>query len=311
MRRITLLSLLLLVGCDADDDGLSNAQEKELGTDPRNADTDGDGLNDKEELELGTDPLLSDTDGDGLADGAEIAANADPFNPDTEGDGLTDGEEAALGTDPAAVDSDMDGYTDAEEVSVGTDPLDPESAIYTGGWPYSANKDALGEPSWIGGIDVGEQFPRLQAYDQHGDLFDLYDMAGHGRYVVVELCGSWNGWCHEVSRWLGGASSSFDSVPEYADIPGLLQKGEVYWVTVLDAGDLQEEAATAEDQAAWFAQHPVDGIPVLLDEEWQVREYIAPTQWPAMVLLDDQMTVVAYEQPYTAVWDALLGVAGE
>ena len=36
---------------DSDDDGLTDAQEAELGTDPEGADTDGDGLDDGEEKE--------------------------------------------------------------------------------------------------------------------------------------------------------------------------------------------------------------------------------------------------------------------
>ena len=49
-------------GCDSDEDGLTNAEEKELGTDPKNADSDGDGLNDGDEKGFGTDPLKADSD---------------------------------------------------------------------------------------------------------------------------------------------------------------------------------------------------------------------------------------------------------
>jgi hypothetical protein len=44
-------------------------------------DDDDDGLNDAEEASLGTDPLLADTDGDGFGDGAEVAAGTDPLDP--------------------------------------------------------------------------------------------------------------------------------------------------------------------------------------------------------------------------------------
>lgn len=43
---------------DSDNDGLTNRQEYELGTDPGNADTDGDGIADGTELTLGYDPLV-------------------------------------------------------------------------------------------------------------------------------------------------------------------------------------------------------------------------------------------------------------
>ncbi len=42
---------------DIDGDGLTNAEEESLGTDPRNRDTDGDGWWDKAEIEAGTNPL--------------------------------------------------------------------------------------------------------------------------------------------------------------------------------------------------------------------------------------------------------------
>ena len=77
---------------DIDGDGLSNAQEAVLGTDPRNPDTDGDGLTDGQEVNVyNTDPLKADTDGDGLTDGQEITVYmTNPLKADTDGDGLTD-----------------------------------------------------------------------------------------------------------------------------------------------------------------------------------------------------------------------------
>lgn len=69
---------------DSDSDGLTNAQEIELGTDPRNDDTDNDGLSDYDEINIyGTDPLVPDTDGDGLKDGDEPYIGLDPTNLET------------------------------------------------------------------------------------------------------------------------------------------------------------------------------------------------------------------------------------
>jgi thiol-disulfide isomerase/thioredoxin len=75
MRYLALSLALTLAACgggDRDGDGLTNAEEAELGTDPGVADSDGDGLSDYGELGLGTDPTVGDTDGDGISDGEEF-----------------------------------------------------------------------------------------------------------------------------------------------------------------------------------------------------------------------------------------------
>lgn len=68
-----------VVEFDMDGDSLSDARERELGTDPAKADTDGDTLNDGAEVTTyGTNPLDVDTDKDGFPDGVEIGNG---FNP--------------------------------------------------------------------------------------------------------------------------------------------------------------------------------------------------------------------------------------
>ncbi len=56
---------------DPDDDGLSNAEEAKIGTDPNNADTDGDGI--KDGVEIGDDLMQPmDTDNNGIIDALEV-----------------------------------------------------------------------------------------------------------------------------------------------------------------------------------------------------------------------------------------------
>jgi len=102
---------------DSDGDGLNDAVEAVLGTDPNAADSDNDGLQDGAELTAGTDPKDPDTDDDGLTDGAETTATppTDPVKADTDNDRLNDGAERAAGTDPTKPDTDADGLYDGAE----------------------------------------------------------------------------------------------------------------------------------------------------------------------------------------------------
>jgi len=104
--------------CDPDDDndGLDDAFEAGIGTDPFSPDSDGDGLDDG--FEVGYDgnagvytpgadlnPLSQDTDGDGFGDFVEVGYNSDPLD--------------ALQT-PATGDLDEDGDVDAADVVIAT-----------------------------------------------------------------------------------------------------------------------------------------------------------------------------------------------
>lgn len=74
---------------DADQDGLTDAVELLLGTDPDNPDTDGDGIRDGDELAF-----------DGTPGSYQPGQDLDPLNPDSDGDGYRDGTELALGSNP-------------------------------------------------------------------------------------------------------------------------------------------------------------------------------------------------------------------
>jgi len=126
---------------DTDGDGLSDVEETtgsendDYGNEPTNptdADSDDDGLSDGEEIDLGTDPNNPDTDGDGLLDGEEVDGTensfpspaTDPLDPDSDNDRLTDGQETSgalnafpgAATNPNDDDTDDDGLFDGQEV---------------------------------------------------------------------------------------------------------------------------------------------------------------------------------------------------
>ncbi|MBA2665269.1 MAG: VWA domain-containing protein [Bradymonadaceae bacterium] len=133
---------------DSDGDGLADALEHELGTDPYNRDTDGDGYSDFFEHHFrreGFDPKRSsapaiscsdrrDRDGDGLAECEEAYLGTSPTNPDTDGDGVPDGLEFVLGTNPLLADGfmdpDFDGVINIDEIRAGTNPLHADEDVY-------------------------------------------------------------------------------------------------------------------------------------------------------------------------------------
>jgi len=69
-------------------------------SDPSRVDSDFDGLTDAEERDLGLPPLRFDKDGDGLGDGAEYDLGYDPGNANPDGDRFDDSDEFYGDTDP-------------------------------------------------------------------------------------------------------------------------------------------------------------------------------------------------------------------
>ncbi|MCK5561270.1 MAG: hypothetical protein KAJ51_11770, partial [Thermoplasmata archaeon] len=133
---------------DSDDDGLSDAREKEIGTDPFDEDTDDGGATDgvEDASGLGLDPVdnpeddlkAMDSDYDGLMDAKEIELGSDRFNPDTDYGGIRDGLEYYFqdlylvdllngSDDYKLMDDDGDGLYNIVEEMLGTDPDDSDS----------------------------------------------------------------------------------------------------------------------------------------------------------------------------------------
>ncbi len=78
---------------DFDNDGLTNFEEYQYGTEPYHQDSDHDLLSDYDELFVyATNPLIYDSDDDGLSDGLELTYGMNPLNPDTLNDGIFDGD---------------------------------------------------------------------------------------------------------------------------------------------------------------------------------------------------------------------------
>jgi hypothetical protein len=154
-------------------------------------DTDGDGLEDAKEVDLGTDPNNPDTDGDGLGDGKELEHNTDPNNPDTDGDGLEDGKEVDLGTDPNNPDTDGDGIGDGQEVTDGTDPLDPNDPNPGAGNTPTAVQVMAGSVPLDGAPTVGSTLSALVTCSGDGTCpvlkyqWEIETAPGSGTYEPI------------------------------------------------------------------------------------------------------------------------------
>ena len=171
---------------DADNDGLTDDQEAELGTNPNAPDSDGDGLNDGQEVEVGTDPLDADSDDDGLTDGEEVnITETDPndlaspgLDADSDGDGLTNGEEIELGTALLSTDTDADGLDDYAEVTThSTDPVDADSdtdgltdGVEVNTYGFDPNDD--GDPGLADDRDADGLTNYDEYYTYHSDPLD-------------------------------------------------------------------------------------------------------------------------------------------
>jgi hypothetical protein len=104
---------------DSDRDGLPDALEAILGTNPNNRDSDGDGVEDGVEVAIGSNPLSGadpvstvDSDRDLIPDAYEIANGFTVGSADEDGDGVLDGYEFAINQAPTLTGTPLIGEAD-------------------------------------------------------------------------------------------------------------------------------------------------------------------------------------------------------
>ena len=262
---------------------------------------------DKSGSEGSTDGDDGNDDGDGDTDNDE-EDNTDDL--DDDGDGLTNGEEADLGTDKDNVDSDGDTYSDYDEVQTGHDPTDADDAIYEGGWPYNPNKDDLEDPGWDSKDKVGNMVPRFVSYDYNEDDFELYDFAGHGKPVIIDISAEWCSYCQELAKFMGGQNSYFDdyeaSYPELGAVRDGIANGDLYWIEIID----QNESGTtvdAKDLQQWEKKYGIPGAPVVADEDQLWLNWTDLVGYPTLLVVDENMEIISYSK--RDYFEALAGAA--
>jgi uncharacterized repeat protein (TIGR01451 family) len=133
------------------------------GGDDLTGDSDGDGLSDAEEGAIGTDPNDADSDDDGALDGAEPSPGIDSdgdglinaLDPDSDNDGLPDGTELGLDCSNPATDKSKNHCTpDSDQGGTTTNPLDKDT-------DDGGVSDGSEDSNHNGAIDAGETDPTL------------------------------------------------------------------------------------------------------------------------------------------------------
>jgi uncharacterized repeat protein (TIGR01451 family)/uncharacterized protein (TIGR03382 family) len=202
--------------CDADNDGLTDAEEKTLGTDPNKADSDGDGIDDKTETTPigGGTPTKVDTDGDGKIDALDT---------DSDGDGLLDKDEAPGGK---PVDSDGDGKPDYRDTDDDNDGiLTKDEVSDTNNSKLSDDVDGDGKKNWLDSDANanGKSDSTDGRADDDGDGIPNYlDMTDNRQPGSKDTDG--DGLTDAQEKTLGtdpnNADSDGDGIPDGVEAPG-------------------------------------------------------------------------------------------
>ncbi|HIA03060.1 MAG TPA: hypothetical protein EYN66_14335 [Myxococcales bacterium] len=161
---------------------------------------------------------------------------------------------------------------------------------YKGGWPENPKKDTIPDPGWADEVGVGKTLPHYIAMDQHGDMVDLYDFAGTGKLIVLDV-GTW--YCKPckgmASYFSTGDPSSMDDYPwwneSYEIVKTLVDNGDIHWITVL----YSLGTPVYDDVLKWEEAFPSKDIPVLADSDLQLKEYLQVKAMPHIAILDSDM----------------------
>lgn len=238
--------------------------------------------------------LACDADKDGISNSVEEDIGTNPDSPDTDGDGLTDLEEyETYLTNPNALDTDEDGYSDPDEIAEGSDPISAESRIYSGGWPYNADKDGLNGPA-LGdsGLQVGDKFPRFTLSDQFGETVDIYDFFGQGRPAIVDISAMWCGPCNALADMVAEGEDEYGMSDEWSHIHPAIETQDLTWITILGENRMSNAMALSNAEA-WDDTHHHPLVPILWENSKDTALALLADAWPTVYFVDADGTILA------------------
>ncbi len=176
---------------------------------------------------------------------------------------------------------------------------------YVGGWPFNPQKDALSDPGWGTMASQGATVPRFMGVDQYGDEVDLYDFAGHGVPIVIDIGTIYCEPCKAIAAYLstgdmehlvwnppeGGQPGYYPWWSEdYAALPDMIANGELYWITVL-FNESNDGPSDQDECAMWHEAYPNPHIPVLADANLEMKSWLDIQSYPTLNLIDEDMVL--------------------
>ena len=223
------------------------------------------------------------------------------------------------------LDTDADGYPDALEIKIGTDPNDFNNRYYWGGWSVNLEKDE------IKGSDLpfscpnntgcecksdddcvnsncrrmprgkyclpkaGDIFPHFYGFDQYGEDVDIYDFANQGKIIALEFGTAWCSPCNELASFLSSGNMVISKniwwKSEYSIIKDKIDSGDIIFITILFE-DESRGPAGYETVSSWHDKYPNNNIPVLADQYKDLHQWMKPTGYPCVNILDENMRLI-------------------
>ena len=202
---------------------------------------------------------------------------------------------------------------------------------YFGEWPVNPNKEAINDP----GLEMdcesvlkgprcecvqdnecesgqcfnsprskrdclqgpGTIFPQFKLTDRFGEEVDLYDFAGHGKLIVIEMSTAWCRPCQQLAAWLTDNDLSVTNhkwwKEEYNIIRDLVIEKKIFFINI-QTQDSYKTPSSLESLEDWYNMYPDEHIPLLADSDYQVRDWMRTSGYPTVIILNDKMEVVQF-----------------